>query len=126
MDPINPEVAEALAELEDHFGRRVSHEADGQGGAIATLEALDLPASWACSKAPMRFVVPYNFPATPPYPYYLPQEVQPPTPWHQALQPIEWRGESMIQVSLRNNNWDPARDRILGCILQVADWLRAQ
>lgn len=123
---LNPEIAEAVEEILAHFGHRASREPDGQGGALVTVEDVDLPASWARQTAPLRFMVPYNFPATPPYPFYLPKDVQPPTPWHQAMQPIEWRGEQMIQVSLRNNNWDPARDRVLGCILQVGDWLRAQ
>ena len=32
----------------------------------------------------------------------------------------------MIQVSLRNNHWDPARDNVVGCVLQVAAWLHQQ
>jgi hypothetical protein len=123
---LNEDVADALEEIGAHFGHRLAHESDGQGGAIVTIEDIELPSAWSLDAAPMRFVVPYNFPATPPYPYYLPQAVQPPAPWSPALQPIEWRGEAMIQVSLRNNSWDPARDSVLGCVLQVCDWLRAQ
>jgi hypothetical protein len=126
MSSINPEVADALGEIKAHFGPRLSYEGDGLGGAFVTIDGMNLPSSWAKASASVRFIVPYNFPATAPYPYYLPQDVLPPKPWHQALQPIEWRGLPMIQVSLRNNNWDPARDRVLGCILQVADWLRGQ
>jgi len=36
----------------------------------------------------------------------------------------EW--SQVIQVSLRHNNWDPERDRAVGCVVAVAAWLRAQ
>jgi hypothetical protein len=123
---LTAEVADAIGEIEAHYGRRASHEPDGQGGALVVLKEVELPSSWARRKAPLQFVIPFNFPATPPYPYYLPQDVQPPPPWHQAMQPIEWRGAQMIQVSLRNSNWSPARDNIVGCVMQVADWLASQ
>ena len=126
LTALTAEVAAALAEIEGHYGRRVRHEPDGQGGALVVIEEIQLPASWAGQRAPLYFAIPFNFPAIAPYPYYLPQDVQPPPPWHQALQPIEWRGAPMIQVSLRNANWSPARDNILGCLMQVSGWLRSQ
>ena len=120
------EVAAALAEIEGHYGRRVHHEPDGQGGTLVMIDEIELPPTWAGPSAPLHFVIPFNFPAVAPYPYYLPQDVQPPAPWHQAMQPIEWRGMPMIQVSLRNANWRPAQDSILGCLMQVTEWLRSQ
>jgi hypothetical protein len=123
---LTAEVGAALAEIEGHYGRRVRHEPDGQGGALVVIEEVGLPATWARRSAPLHFVVPFNFPALAPYPYYIPQDVQPPAPWHQAMQPIEWRGMPMIQVSLRNANWRPAQDSILGCLLQVTEWLRSR
>jgi len=123
---VTADVADALTEIGVHYGRRASHEPDGEGGALIVIQGVELPVSWGRKIAPLHFVIPFNFPATPPYPYYLPQDVQPPPPWHQALQPIEWRGESMIQVSLRNANWNAAKDSIVGCVMQVSAWLRSQ
>lgn len=123
-DSITADVQDAVDEFEAHFGRRVAYESDGEGGALVTILGVELAERWGCAAAALRFAIPYNYPATPPYPYYLPREAQPAAPWPQALQPIDWRGEPMIQVSLRNNNWDPARDSVVGCVLQVAAWLR--
>lgn len=121
---VTADVADAIGELRTHFGAGVDAEPDGTGGAIVTVGGVKLADGWGRASAPVRFVVPYNYPATPPYPYYMPRECQPPGPWPQALQPVDWRGEAMIQVSLRNTNWDPARDTVVGCVLQVAAWLR--
>jgi len=123
---VTADVADALAEIEAHYGRRASHEPDGQGGALVVIQDVELPSSWGRKSASLQFIIPFNFPAIPPYPYYVPQNAQPPPPWHQALQPIEWRGEPMIQVSLRNVNWNATKDNIVGCVMQVSAWLRAQ
>lgn len=123
---IAAEVRDATEELQSHFGARVAWEPDGEGGAVVTIEKVELGEGWTRTEAPLRFVVPYNFPATPPYPYYLPRDAHPQGAWPTALQPIEWRGASAIQVSLRNSRWDTARDGLLGCVLQVAAWLREQ
>jgi hypothetical protein len=120
------DVRDATEGLEIHFGDRVAWESDGEGGAVVTIEEIELGKAWTRTEAPLRFVAPYNFPAAPPYPYYLPRDAHPQGPWPTALQPIEWRGAPAIQVSLRNNRWDPARDSLLGCVLQVAAWLREQ
>jgi hypothetical protein len=123
---LTPEVSDAVGELQGHYGARLDHQPEDDGGALVTIKMVELGASWGGAKAPLCFVIPYNYPAVPPYPYYLPREVEPSGVWPPALQPIEWRGTPMIQVSLRNNNWDPARDSILGCVLQVTDWLRSR
>ncbi len=123
---LTAEVSDATADLEDHFGDRVAWETDGEGGAVVTVERIELGKGWTRPEAPLRFVVPYNFPAAPPYPYYLPRDAHPQGSWPPALQPIEWRGAPVIQVSLRNTRWDPARDGLIGCVLQVAAWLREQ
>jgi hypothetical protein len=120
------DVGEAVEELQAYFGDRLTAEPEADGGALITIARVELAASWGRRRAPLRFVIPYNYPAIPPYPYYLPREAEPPGAWPPALQPIDWQGAPMIQVSLRNNNWDPARDNVLGCVLQVTDWLRAQ
>ena len=121
-----PEVDEALHELEDHFGDDFASEPDGQGGALVAIDKISLGKTWTKTKVSLRFVVPYNFPATPPYPYYLPRDAHPSGTWPAALQPIEWRGAPVIQVSLRHNRWDATRDSLLGCVLQVTAWLREQ
>jgi hypothetical protein len=119
-----PDVDEALQELEKTLEKAVEFEADGVGGAYVTVEDVRLGERWNTPAAPLTFHLPYNYPSAAPYPYYLPGEVAPMGPWPAALQKIEWRGRQVVQVSLRHNQWDPQRDRVAGCVLQVAERLR--
>lgn len=117
-------VAEGLAEIEVFAPGRVSHEPDGSGGAYITVEGIALGPSWTQDIAALTFHLPYNYPDAAPYPYYLPEGHMPSPGQVQAVQPVVWREQAAVQVSLRNNNWDPATDTALGCLLQVSDWLR--
>jgi hypothetical protein len=117
------EAAAALGELEFEFPGAVSHEPDGSGGAYVTVGGIEMGESWNMAQVPLTFHLPYNYPSASVYPYYLPGDLEP-RQWPPALQRIQWRDRNVIQVSLRHNNWDPERDRVLGCVLQVADWLR--
>lgn len=120
---VSPHVAKAVEELADAFGG-VAAEPDGSGGAYVTVSDVELGQKWSRPSAPLTFHLPFNYPAASPYPYYLPGDLGVEDPWPPALQRIQWRDRQVIQVSLRHNNWDPVRDRVLGCILQVQEWLR--
>lgn len=123
---VAPDVAEGIAELEQAFPGRVRFEPDGSGGAYVTVEDIDLGPRFSTSAAALTFQLAYNYPAAAPYPFYLPADASPTGAWPQALQPIEWRGFRVIQVSLRHTNWDPHRDTAVGSVVQVASWLQAQ
>jgi len=120
---LSPGVAEAVQELEGFSSEGVGLEPDGSGGAYVTIP-IELGPSWSAGAAPLTFHLPFNYPAASPYPYYLPGNLNLADPWPPALQRIQWRNQNVIQVSLRHNNWDPHRDRVLGCILQVKEWLQ--
>jgi hypothetical protein len=120
---LSPGVTEAVGELEDFCSEEVALEPDGSGGAYVTIP-IDLGPSWSASAAPLTFHLSFNYPAASPYPYYLPGSLSLAGPWPPALQRIQWRDRNVIQVSLRHNNWDPHLDRVLGCILQVKEWLQ--
>jgi hypothetical protein len=119
------DVAEALEDLEQEFPGDVTHELDDVGGVYVTVDGIRLGSGWTREEAPLTFHLPYNYPAASPYPYYLPSDVIPVADWPSALQRVRWRDQDAIQVSLRHNNWDPERDRIVGCVLQVAARLQA-
>jgi hypothetical protein len=123
---LTDEVAEALGELERAFVGAVTQEADGAGGAYVTVDGIELGDGWDAGCAALTFHLPYNYPAASPYPYYLPGDLSPTGNWPPALQRIRWRDRDVIQISLRHNRWDPERDRVVGCVLQVAEWLRRQ
>ena len=125
MSAVATEVETALVELEEEFPGAVSSEADEAGGAYITVERFELGEGWSAGEAPLSFHLPYNYPSAAPYPYFLPAHVSPDRGLVEGLQEVHWRERPMIQVSLRHNNWDPERDRVLGCLRQLAAWLRA-
>jgi hypothetical protein len=120
---IAPEVVRALSELAEAFPGRVGSEPDGLGGALVSIAAARLPAAWPLRQSALRFVLPYNFPAIPVYPYYIAAEVAPAGELGAALQRVEWRGEAVLQLSLRHNRWRPGVDTVVGSVLQAMDWL---
>jgi len=119
------DVGEGVRLLEEAFPSRVSCEADGQGGAYVTVGDVDLGGTWNVAVAPLSFHLAYNYPAAAPYPFYLPAGTRPSGGWPNGLQRVHWRDRDVVQVSLRHNRWDPARDSAVGSVLQVRDWLRA-
>jgi hypothetical protein len=123
VSTVNPEVADALSRLRDQYGRRLASEPDGAGGALVAISRVRLGSGCSQASTTLRFILPFNFPSLPPYPYYVPRTAGPKEPWPPALQPVEWRGDSVIQISLRNNNWNPGQDSIVGCVMHVAAWL---
>jgi hypothetical protein len=123
---IAADVDTGVRELEAAFEGRVSIEPDGVGGAYVSVSGLELGTGWNQPDATLAFHLPYNYPAAPPYPFYLPSDASPNGSWSNALQRVEWRGRQVVQVSLRHNNWDPSRDTATGSVLQACDWLRAQ
>jgi len=123
---IAAEVAAAIGQLEEGFPGRISFIPDGTGGANVTVAELELGPRWTRERADLTFNVPYNYPHAPIYPYYLPAGTTPQAGLPQALQQVQWQGQQVVQVSLRNTNWDPSRDNAVGCVLQVRAWARKQ
>jgi hypothetical protein len=120
------DVSHGLDELEAAFPDRVTAEPDGTGGAFVSVDSIDLGDRWARSITPLAFHLPYNYPAGAIYPFYLPGDVTPNGGLPPALQPVEWRGRRMIQVSLRHTNWDAQRDNAVGAVMQTQAWLKRQ
>jgi hypothetical protein len=120
-------VSVGLQQLEEVFTGRVRHEPDGEGGAFVVVEEIELGEHWSARTAELAFHLAYNYPASSIYPYYLQPDIVPAGgAFPQALQRVEWRGSPMIQVSLRQENWDPRRDNAVGAVMQTQDWLRSQ
>ncbi len=123
---IAPEVLRALGELAEEFPGRVESEPDGLGGAVVSIVATRLPAGWPAPQSAMMFSLPYNFPAIPVYPYYIAAEDAPEGELGEGLQRVGWRDRSVIQLSLRHNNWRPGLDTVIGSVVQAMDWLKGR
>lgn len=121
---VSSDVEAGLDELDAAFPGRVQHSPDGTGGTIVTIDGIELGEKWTPSSTPLSFELPYNYPAAAIYPFYIPGDVRRNDgSWHQGLQQVGWRGETVIQVSLRHNRWNPGVDSAVGSVLQVQDWL---
>jgi hypothetical protein len=120
------DVADALEELERAYPGSISLEPDDVGGIYVTITGIELGGRWTADTTTLTFHLPYNYPAAAPYPYYLPADLDLGGAWPTAPQRIRWRDRDVIQVSLRHNQWDPQRDRVIGCVMQVCAWLRNQ
>jgi hypothetical protein len=123
---VSSDVAAAITELNAAFSNRVVHDPDGIGGAYVAVAGLDLGDGWTRAFCDLQFHIPYNYPAAAIYPYYLPGDLAPLRTVPGALQRVEWRGQQLWQVSLRNTAWTPDHDNAVGCVLQVRAWLRRQ
>jgi hypothetical protein len=116
----------ALAELIDAFPGRISSEPDGLGGLVVSIADVAMPQGWPAGRSQLIFVIPFNFPAIPIYPYYIPAEAAPDGALDQALQRINWRGHNVLQLSLRHTSWRPSLDTVVGSVLQTMDWLKSR
>src|SRR5947209_5432417 len=116
------EVQAALKELETEY--QVTAEADGQGGAYVTVEAVDLGPRWNPTNTQVEFLIAYNYPYAAIYPYYTRPDLQRVDGgvWPSALQRVSWRGRDVIQVSLRCNRWQPAYDTASNSLRMVIHW----
>ena len=115
------EVARAIDELHEAFPGRVRVTSDA-AGAVVELRAVELGSGWSAPTGTLWFVVPFHYPDAAIYPYYVTGA------GHAAggaLQPVTWRGQTAVQVSLRHNAWNPASDTALGSVLLTQSWLRS-
>ena len=116
-----PDVQRAIDDLEQAFPGQVSIEPDASG-AIVQITDVDLGPGWSGPRGTLWFVVPFHYPDSAIYPYYVTGATHPPGG---ALQHVSWRGVAAVQVSLRHNRWDPAHDTALGSVVLTQAWLRA-
>lgn len=121
---LRAELAEALEDLERAFPGQVTPEAQDETGLVVRVSDVALSERWTPRTGELWFVIPYQYPDAAVYPYHV-IGAMPTGGLVTALQSVTWRGMAVTQVSLRHNAWDPARDNVVGCVLQTRAWLRA-
>lgn len=124
---LSSELEVAAAELEAFLPGRIGRESEDPEGSlfVLTVDDTELGPGWEQAAGRLWIPVPIVYPDAPPYPYYLsgasrvvPASMAPP------LHPVDWRGMQVIQVSLRHNAWNPNSDTLIGCVMQVQEYLR--
>ena len=113
-------IADGVEELERLFGA-IHVEPDETGGVYVTVREVNLGERWTPRVVPLSFQLGFNYPHAAVYPYYCPAGVArvDGSGWPQALQAATWRGEPVVQISLRANRWSPAHDTAAGAVAQV-------
>lgn len=122
---VSSEINAAIGVLHEAFPGRVAVVAEDESGTIVRISQTELSARWSARFGDLWFLIPYHYPDAAIYPYYLTGAV-PTGGIIGGLQPVEWRGMSATQVSLRHNGWNPNLDTALGSVLQTQEWLRVQ
>jgi hypothetical protein len=123
VDTLPPHLAQAVDELEQAFLNRITIESHDATGLVIQLRDVPLAERWTPRVGSLWFVIPYNYPDAPVYPYYV-VDATATGGAVPALRPVTWRDMAAIQVSLRQTAWDPARDTVVGCVVQTQSWLR--
>jgi hypothetical protein len=123
-EAVSAPVADAIAEFEREY--EVDAEPDGTGGAIVTVKAFDLGPRWSPQVVDLLFVIAFNYPFAPIYPFYTESTLSRTDggAWPAALQRVGWRGREVTQISLRANRWNPSLDTAAGAVAQVGHWFR--
>jgi hypothetical protein len=122
-DTLTPELARAVADLEEEFPGRVVLEAQDESGLCIRIRDIPLSERWAPQSGDLWFAVPFHYPDAPIYPHHV-TGATPSGGLVSALQRVTWRGMEATQVSLRHTAWDPNNDTAVGSALQTMSWLR--
>ena len=126
---MNPEVEEAVAELQGTFvGIGVTAEDDGDGGAYVEMFPVDPGPEYAQHETWLRFHVGCQYPYADVYPLYArPDLVRVDANGHRTGIALgEFRGESALQLSRRSNHRNAEFDTAARKVLKVLEWLRSQ
>jgi hypothetical protein len=125
METATGTLAVAIEELEQEFAD-VSSEPDGEGGLFVVVAGIETQGIWQPDPLPLEFRLLFNYPHAAIYPFYATPDLQLAAggPVPQAIQRVDWRGRTMMQISLNSPNWNPKHDTALSKVKQVRRWLQ--
>jgi len=127
---MNPEVAEAIAEIQQAFAaNRVQVIEEPQGGAHIIVYDLDIGASYQPTTTWVGFSIPFQYPHADIYPHFMDGSVRRADgqPFGPGLTgPTPWQNRSALQVSRRSPQWNAATDTAALKLLKVLEWIRSQ
>ena len=85
-----PEIACAIEELEEAFPGRIVLRQHDASGAVISIQDVPLSVRWTPTTGELWFAVPFHYPDSPIYPYYV-CEATPTGGYVPALQAVVWR-----------------------------------
>ncbi|PBC69686.1 hypothetical protein BX265_7027 [Streptomyces sp. TLI_235] len=128
MTGFTPAVAEAVDAVRNQFaGLTVDAVADGAGGAMVTIEGIDIGSAYTPSVTWLGFHISSAYPDADIYPHFIgPVRRSNGTEHGQAIQNATWRDRAALQISRRSNHRDPAVDNAALKAERIMLWLTTQ
>jgi hypothetical protein len=122
-------VAQAIAEVRERFpGHQVHVREDGEGGAVVTVDELDLGGQYVQKTTWLSARIVYTYPHADVYPLYCRGDlarVDGRGLGDGTSAYPSWEGKPAVQLSRRSNQLDPDIDRADLKFLKVLEWLRS-
>ena len=126
---MNPEVAQAVEELRSCFSdAEVVARDTGNGGAIVTIDSVDLGPTYTPQQTWIKFTVGFQYPYSDVYPLFVRRDLTRTDGRSHgtAIAGTSFEGKPVLQVSRRNKRLNPAVDTAALKVTKVIQWLKEQ
>ncbi len=126
---MNPHVEQAVEELRCRFSdAEVVARATEDGGAVVTIDPIDLGSAYAPLETWIKFHIGFQYPHADVYPLFVrPDLVRADGQAHgQGITNASFEDEPALQLSRRSNHRDPAIDTAALKVMKVIQWLKTQ
>jgi hypothetical protein len=127
---MTPEVTKAIEELREAFPTcEVTFREDAEGGALVTMNPIDLGPAYLQDHTWIKFHITFQYPYSDVYPHFVRPDLA-----RADGQPLgegmamtsSPDGEPAVQISRRSNRLNPATDTATLKLTKVLDWLRTR
>ena len=123
------EVEQAVEELRRCFGDAevVAHAKD-DGGAVVTINPIDLGPRYSPQRTWMKFAISFQYPYSDIYPLFVRPDLvrSDGEPHGEGITATSFEGETALQLSRRNNHLNPKVDTAAIKVTKVIEWLRTR
>ena len=126
---MNSEVEQAVQELSLRFGdAEVEVRPTGDGGAIVTINPVDVGPGYSPQKTWMKFAISFQYPYADIYPHFVrPNLVRTDgQPHGNGISLTSFQGKPALQLSRRSNHLNPEIDTAALKAIKVIEWLRTR
>ena len=123
------EVEQAVEELRHRFGdAEVAACSRDDGGAIVTINPVDVGLGYSPQKTWMKFAIGFQYPQADIYPLFVrPDLVRTDGQLHgDGISLTSFEGEPALQLSRRSNHLNPEVDTAALKVTKVIEWLRTR
>lgn len=123
------EINQALEELRRGFSdSEFLADAKPNGGAVVTIDPIDLGSGYSPRQTWIRFEIGYLYPYADIYPLFIRPDVARADglPHGEGIAPASFEGEPALQLSRRSNHLDASSDTAILKVTKVIQWLKEQ